>query len=276
MAWFGIAMQGIERRLWCDARTPGVVHAAAGVVLGAASGALLGSVPAVVALTVAGRELRRVAAGIEQHVVAGDLQAARAALPALVGRDPRALDASGISAAVIESLAENTVDAVVAPAFWGLVAGAPGAAAYRAVNTMDAMVGHRGERYGRYGWAAARLDDLANLVPARLYAVLVALARPGRAGDVVRLVRRDAAAHPSPNAGVAETAMAAVLGRELGGPLRYGIRAEDRPRLGEGPRPDPGDIDRAVQAGDRAELTLGTVLVLVWALDRAVSRRGNR
>lgn len=276
MAWFGIAMQGIERRLWCDARMPGVVHAAAGVALGAASGALLGSVPAVVALTVAGRELRRVAAGIEQHVVAGDLQAARAALPALVGRDPRALDASGISAAVIESLAENTVDAVVAPAFWGLVAGAPGAAAYRAVNTMDAMVGHRGERYGRYGWAAARLDDLANLVPARLYAVLVALARPGRAGDVVRLVRRDAAAHPSPNAGVAETAMAAVLGRELGGPLRYGIRAEDRPRLGEGPRPDPGDIDRAVQAGDRAELTLGTVLVLVWALDRAVSRRGNR
>lgn len=276
MAWFGIAMQGIERRLWCDARTPGVVHAAAGVVLGAASGALLGSVPAVVALTVAGRELRRVAAGIEQHVVAGDLQAARAALPALVGRDPRALDASGISAAVIESLAENTVDAVVAPAFWGLVAGAPGAAAYRAVNTMDAMVGHRGERYGRYGWAAARLDDLANLVPARLYAVLVALTRPGRAGDVARLVRRDAAAHPSPNAGVAETAMAAVLGRELGGPLRYGIRAEDRPRLGEGPRPDPGDIDRAVQAGDRAELTLGTVLVLVWALDRAVSRRGNR
>src|SRR5690606_15478706 len=142
----------------------------------------------------------------------------REALPALVGRDPTHLDASEISAAVIESLAENTVDAVIAPAFWGLIAGAPGAWSYRAVNTMDAMVGHRSDRYLRFGWSSARLDDLANLVPARLTAALVMLCRPRQTRAVTTAVRRDGRKHPSPNAGVAEAAFAAALGVQLGGP----------------------------------------------------------
>lgn len=268
VVWFGSAMLQVERRLWADARWPGVLHTVVGVGLGVVAGALARSVTASVSVTVAGRELRRVAAAIEARAVGGDLESARAALPCLVGRDPSALDASGVAAAVIESLAENTVDAVVAPVFWALLAGAPGATAYRAVNTMDAMVGHRGERYGRYGWPSARLDDLATYVPARLFAGLVMLCRPRRAGAVLRLVRRDAAAHPSPNAGVAETAVAAALRCELGGPLRYGSHAEDRPHLGEGPRPCPLDIRAAISLTDDTERAALGLLLLLWLLDR--------
>lgn len=273
VALFGTGMQHVENRLWRDARGPGVLHAAVGVGLGVAAGGLVRSTAVAVGCCVAGRELRRVAAGLERRLVAGDLEGARAELPSLVGRDPAQLDTSGISAAVVESLAENTVDAVVAPVFWALVAGAPGACAYRAVNTMDAMVGHRSERYRRYGWAAARTDDVANYVPARLFAALVVVVRPASAGRVLRLVRRDAPAHPSPNAGVAETAVAAVLGRELGGPLRYGTLAEDRPRLGEGPRPLADDVTAAVRLTDHTERALAAGLFLLWCLDR---RRDTR
>ena len=184
-----------------------------------------------------------------------------------MGRDPSELDASGITAAVIESLAENSVDAVIAPAFWAAVAGAPGAAAYRAVNTMDAMVGRRDDRYGNFGWAAARLDDAANYVPARIFAGLVVVLCPHRAGEIIAAVRRDAPSHPSPNAGVAEAALAAALGRELGGPLRYGTVSEDRPLLGDGPRPNPEDVPTAVRIADRVEWAAVTLLGLIWILD---------
>lgn len=269
VAWFGSAMGQVEHRLWADARPRGVLHTAVGVGLGVTAGVLTRSTTTAVAVCVAGRELRRVAGRIETQAVAGDLEAARGELPALVGRDASALDASGIAAAVVESLAENTVDAVIGPVFWALVAGAPGATAYRAVNTMDAMVGHRGERYGRYGWAAARLDDVAGYLPARVFVALVAVCRPRAARDVARLVRRDAGAHPSPNAGVAETAVAAALGRELGGPLRYGALAQDRPRLGAGPRPRPQDITAARELTDHTERAAVVLLLLIWLLDRA-------
>ncbi|MEL6980922.1 MAG: adenosylcobinamide-phosphate synthase CbiB [Actinomycetota bacterium] len=262
VAWFGTAMGRVERRLWADRRHRGVAHAATGVTIGWVAGALLRSTAVAVAISAAGRSLRATAAGVGQTLEADDLEGARHQLRALVGRDPSELDASGISAAVIESVAENSVDAVVAPVFWAVVAGAPGALAYRAVNTMDAMVGHRSDRYLRYGWAAARLDDVANYLPARLFAALVIAAGPGRTGEVVRLVRRDARAHPSPNAGVAETAMAASLGIELGGPLQYGDRQENRPRLGDGPRPGPADIGRGVAVADRAEKALAGALLL--------------
>lgn len=271
VAWFGTAMQHVERRLWHDARGPGVLHAAIGLGLGVAGGFLVRSTAACVALAVAGRELRRVAVAIQGHLLDGDVDSARAALPCLVGRDPSQLDTSGVAAAVVESLAENTVDAVIAPVFWAVLGGAPGTAAYRAVNTMDAMVGHRSERYGRYGWACARMDDLATYVPARTFAGLVILCRPRTTRAVLRLVRRDAGAHPSPNAGVAETAVAAALGRELGGPLRYGTRSEDRPRLGAGPRPQPADITAAISLTDHTERVAIALLLLVWVLDR---RRG--
>jgi adenosylcobinamide-phosphate synthase len=164
---------------------------------------------------------------------------------------------------VVESVAENTVDAIVAPALWAAAAGAPGVLAHRAVNTMDAMVGHRSARYERYGWAAARLDDAMAWVPARATAALVAAVRPSAAGEIWRTVRRDAPAHPSPNAGVAEAAFAAALGIQLGGLVRYGERVEDRPRLGEGRAVEAADIDRAVRLSDDVTLALTGALAAV-------------
>lgn len=257
VARFGTVMTAVEEVLWADDRRAGVRYAVAGAALGAVGGRLLGSTTAAVSVTTAGRQLRDVAAGIGAHLEAGDLEAARAALPSLVGRDPTDLDESGVAAAVIESVAENMVDAVYAPALWAFAGGAAGTGCYRALNTMDAMVGHRSERYERFGWAAARADDLANLVPARLLALCtVALAPSERRAATVRAIRDDAPAHPSPNAGVAEAAFAGALGVSLGGPLRYGDRVEDRPTLGSGDRPVAADIARAVRLAERAELVL--------------------
>ncbi len=260
VAAFGSLMERVERALYADDRSSGCAYTATGVAVGAGAG-LLARTPAIaVATTSAGRELRMAAARVRDELRAGDLPRARALLPALVGRDPATLDTSGIAAAVVESLAENSVDAVVAPAFWGVAGGAPGTGAYRAVNTMDAMVGHRSPRYTRFGWSAARLDDLANFVPARLTALLVALVRPRRARHVARAVLTQAGAHPSPNAGVAEAAFAGALGVELGGTLRYGERLEDRPRLGAGPRPEARDIDRAIALTSHVDLALVALL----------------
>jgi adenosylcobinamide-phosphate synthase len=193
-------------------------------------------------------------------------------LPALVGRDPSELGPSGVAAAVVESVAENSVDAVVAPVMWAVAAGASGALGYRAVNTMDAMVGHRSARYVQFGTWSARADDVANYLPARMTAALVAVARVQRARHVLRAVRNDARAHPSPNAGVAEAAFAAALGVQLGGTLRYGERIEHRPTLGSGPRPQPADIVRAVRLADDVEWLLVGALATI-AITRAASGR---
>ncbi len=274
VAWFGTGMQAVEERLLADRRASGIVHAAVGVAIGWVAGRAIRSTAVAVGIACAGRTLRATADRVGGALAADELDRARRELPSLVGRDPSDLDASGISAAVIESVAENSVDAVVAPVFWAVVAGAPGALAYRAVNTMDAMVGHRCERYGNYGWAAARLDDAANLVPARCFALVVAVVEPRRAGAVIDRIRRDAGAHPSPNAGVAETAVAAALGVELGGPLRYGTRLEQRPTLGDGPRPQPADVPAAISLADRAEWCLVGLLGLMAVVGRlpAVAR----
>lgn len=272
VAWFGTAMMAVEQRMWADRRAPGVLHTAIGLGLGAGAGRAVRSTTAVLTVAVAGRELDRAALRVDERLRAGDIDGARREVIALVGRDPSALDASGLAAAVIESLAENSVDAVVAPVVWAVAAGAPGAGAYRAINTMDAMVGHRSDRYRRYGWASARLDDVANLVPARVFALLVAAARPGRAGAVARTVGADAHRHPSPNAGVAEAAVAGSLGLELGGPLRYGERVEERPRLGAGRRPQPEDIAEAVHLVRRTRLLAGA-LGMALAVVRLPSSR---
>jgi adenosylcobinamide-phosphate synthase len=179
-----------------------------------------------------------------------DLGGARAALPALAGRDPSALDEPELLRATVESVAENTADAAVAPLFWGAVAGLPGLLGYRAVNTLDAMVGHRSLRYERFGWASARLDDVANWLPARLTAALIVACAPvagGSAVDALRTWWRDGAAHPSPNAGRCEAAMAGAIGVRLGGRNVYGRVVEERPFLGDGPRPGTADITRAVR-----------------------------
>lgn len=271
VAGFGALMQQVERRVYRDDRAAGAAYAAIGLLVGTAAGAVVRKPTAAVAITAAGRQLRRVAGDVGAALAVGDLDGARERMPALVGRDPTGLDASGLAAATIESVAENTVDAVVAPVLYAVVAGAPGAFAYRAVNTMDAMVGHRNERYERFGWASARLDDVANYVPARLTALLVAAMRPARARDVLHAVATQARAHPSPNAGVAEAAFAAALGVELGGPLRYGDRDEVRPRLGTGARPQPSDVPHAIALASHVELALSAGLAVA-----SVARRRRR
>ncbi|WP_181806848.1 CobD/CbiB family cobalamin biosynthesis protein, partial [Streptomyces shenzhenensis] len=165
--------------------------------------------------------------------------------------DPQALDADGIARAVVESVAENTSDAVVGALVWGAVGGVPGLLGFRAVNTLDAMVGHKSARYRRYGWASARLDDVAGWPGARLTAVLAAVSG-GDPEGAVRAWRADAAKHPSPNAGPVEASFAGALGVRLGGTLSYGGRVEHRPVLnGEGRAVEVGDIDRAVRLSRR-------------------------
>jgi adenosylcobinamide-phosphate synthase len=195
---------------------------------------------------------------------AGDLDGARRRLSHLCGRDPSGLDAAGLARATVESVAENTSDAVVGPLVWGAVAGVPGLLAYRAVNTLDAMVGHRSSRYARFGWAAARTDDLANLLPARLAAGLAVACAPlvgGRRQEALRAWRRDGGKHPSPNAGPVEAAFAGALGRTLGGRLSYAGRVEDRPLMGDGPAPEVADIARAARLS--AAVTVSAALVTV-------------
>jgi len=252
VAAYGAAMSRIERRAYADRRSAGAAYATAGVGLAAALGHLAGRRrrPATAVATwvvVAGRGLALAARDVALSLQQGDLVGARLSLPALVGRDPDGLDAAEIARAVVESVAENTVDAIVAPAMWAAMCGPAGALGYRAVNTLDAMVGHRCPRYQRFGWASARLDDLAGWVPARLTAVFVAAVRPAAAGSVWATVRRDAPAHPSPNAGVAEAAFAAALGVGLGGTSSYGRAVEHRPHLGTGRPASPQDIERAVR-----------------------------
>jgi adenosylcobinamide-phosphate synthase len=263
---FGLVMSGLERRLHRDERGPGLVHALAGLTLGLGAGVVVRSTALATTSAVAGRALAAAAAEVEAPLAAGDLEKARAQLPALVGRDPAGLGADAIARAVVESVAENTVDAVVAPALWGAAFGAPGALAYRAVNTLDSMVGHRSPRYANYGWASARLDDVCSWVPARATALLVAMVRPRAAGAVWTAVRTQAPAHPSPNAGVAEAAFAAALGVRLGGTNRYGERHEERVGLGFGRAPDSADIDDAVRLSRDVGTTLAVALAAVGAL----------
>jgi adenosylcobinamide-phosphate synthase len=267
----GRALDATERALYRDRRAAGVLHAASGVAMGAGAGTVLSSTALATYVAVAGRGLRDAARAVDGALADGDIERARSLIPALVGRDPSAMDAKELCRAAVESVAENTVDAVVAPAFWGALLGAPGALGYRAVNTMDSMVGHRSSRYARYGWASARLDDAAGWLPARATAALVAAVRPRAAGAIWRACR-DAPRHPSPNAGVAESAFAAALGLRLGGENRYGDRVEVRPSLGDGRPPERHDIGRAVRlAGD-----VGLALTCGLAALGAVQHRRRR
>lgn len=266
VALFGRTMTGIESLLYRDRRLAGVVFALTGTALGAAAGVAVRSTAVATTMAVAGHSLADTATGIGRALDTGDLDRARALLPSLVGRDPTGLDENEVARAVVESVAENTVDAVVAPALWAALAGVPGALAHRAVNTLDAMVGHRSDRYVNFGWASARLDDAMAWLPARLTAVLVALVRPAAARSVAHAVYRQAPAHPSPNAGVAEAAFAAALGLRLGGENRYGDRVELRPPLGDGVAAEPPDIHRAVRLSQDVGSGMAAGLVAVGSL----------
>lgn len=267
VAGFGRAAAALERRLYTSSVPRGALYTGLLVGGGVALGALLDRrrsrlpITAVAAWAVlGGRSLEREAAAVGALLENGDLAAARRRLTHLVGRDTSELSAEEIARAVVESVAENTSDAVVAPLFWGGIAGVPGLVGYRAINTLDAMVGHRGGRYERFGKPSARLDDAANLIPARLAAVLTVPLGPDRR-EAWRAWRRDAATHPSPNAGPVEAAFAGALGIRLGGTNVYGDRTEHRALLGDGRVVHAADIGRATALARR----VGVAAALVGA-----------
>ncbi|MFF1487180.1 cobalamin biosynthesis protein [Streptomyces sp. NPDC058319] len=296
VAVFGRAAGAVERVLWHDHRGWGALHTAVcaggAVALGAAA-ARAARAPraprfrftASVLLTgaatwavVGGTSLAREARAVGRALESGDIEAARARLPHLCGRDPQALDAAQIARAVVESVAENTSDAVVGALVWGAVAGVPGLLGFRAVNTLDAMVGHKSPRHRRFGWASARLDDLAGWPGARLTAVL-ATAAGGDPRGAVRAWRADAGRHPSPNAGPVEASFAGALGVRLGGTLSYAGRVEHRPVLnGAAERAvQAGDIDRAVRLSRRVSwLALGTCAAVKLLCGRRDRRTKGR
>ncbi len=211
------------------------------------------------------RSLHDHVAAVVLPLATGDLPGARRAVAAIVGRDPEQLDTAGVARAAMESLAENASDGIVAPLFWGVILGLPGIVAYKAINTLDSMIGHRTERYEHFGWFAARLDDWVNLVPARLTGLLFA-AVSGRFGAAFATMRRDARHHRSPNAGWPEAAMAGALGVRLSGPRIYEDRIAQEPWINPGaPDPTAADLDRGLSLYLRAMIALGLgLVVLAW------------
>jgi adenosylcobinamide-phosphate synthase len=193
---------------------------------------------------VALRSLHEHVAAVARPLHAGDVEGARRAVSMIVGRDPTRLDEAGIARAAIESLAENTSDGVVAPIFWGVLLGLPGIVGYKAINTLDSMIGHRDARHAAFGWAAARIDDIANFVPARLTGLLFALVSSGLA-DALRCMGRDARHHRSINAGWPEAAVAGALSVRLCGPRVYHGELAKEPWLNEEAR-DPVGLDVAL------------------------------
>ncbi|BBY42059.1 cobalamin biosynthesis protein [Mycolicibacterium celeriflavum] len=288
VAVFGSAAAALEQRTYADARSAGVLHTAALLgalaVLGMAADHVArrrGAVPvavttaATVFVALGGTSLARAGNQMARQLDSGDVAAARRLLPALCGRDPAVLDEAGLTRAAVESVAENTSDAHVAPLLWAALGGVPAVLVYRGANTLDAMIGHRSARYLRFGWAAACFDDVANYLAARATAVLVAACAPVVGGSPVaalRAWRRDAGRHPSPNAGVAEAAFAGALGVRIGGPTRYADRMEIRPTLGDGPPPRVADLRRAVRLSRAVQIAAaGAALAL-----SAVGRNGRR
>ena len=284
VAGFGRLATALERVTYADARRAGAWHTAllvgGTVAVGVVTERSARGRPVLHATTTAaatwtvlgGTSLGREARAVHGLLAADDLAGARRRLTHLVGRDPSTLDARGVARAVVESVAENTSDAVVAPLLLGAVAGVPGLLGYRAANTLDAMVGHRTRRLERFGWASARLDDALNLPGARLAGALTVVLAADRRG-AVRSWRRDAAAHPSPNAGVVEASFAGALGLRLGGTTTYASGVEERPTLGDGRDPGPADIVRATRLAGRVQLGAGLVSAAIALRPRLPRRR---
>lgn len=295
VAGFGRAAAALERRLYADSTARGVLFA--GALVGGTAVAGVAAVRALpgpdswvrrVGLTAAatwavlggtslGREGDRMAGYLER----GDIESARGRLSYLCARDPSELDAAALARATVESIAENTSDAAVAPLLWGAAGGVPGLLAYRAINTLDAMVGYRNPRYANFGRAAARLDDAANWIPARVTGLLAAACAPpapdGAAAARRRAyttLRRDGGAHPSPNAGRPEAAFAGALGVRLGGANNYHGRVERRPELGDGRAPEALDIRRAVRLSRTVTWTAAGVAAVLAAGGGRVVRCG--
>ncbi|HEY9335010.1 MAG TPA: cobalamin biosynthesis protein [Kribbella sp.] len=274
VAGFGRAAARMEKQLYADSRRRGTGYTA--VLVGGT--AILGlaveratrkhpilhtAATAAATWTVLGaRSLEREAETMAGLLEEKDIPGARDRLSHLCARDATDLEADELARATVESIAENTSDACVAPLLWGGALGIPGLLGYRAANTLDAMVGYKSPKYLNFGWASARLDDVLNLLPARACAALTGLAA-GRVQDTVRVWRRDAPKHPSPNAGPVEAAFAGALGLTLGGTNSYGSYSEDRGTLGDGPAPTVADVRRTAELARRvgiAAVCLAAVL----------------
>jgi len=288
VTWMGALIGLLDRALNRDEfdadrrRLNGILAAAlnvaASVLVAAAVGSLAGLAgpiagPCLVAIVgstlLAARSLHVHVAAVADAMRQGGLEAGRLAVGQIVGRNPAHLDAAGVCRAAIESLAESFSDGVTAPLFWMAVFGLPGAAAYKAINTADSMIGHKTPRYLAFGWASARLDDLVNLPASRLTAwaiVIAALADDGAsAAAAIRAIDRDARHHKSPNAGWPEAAMAGALGLRLNGPKVYGDTRIEDAWMGDGrAEVNAYDIDRALRLYRRAVLLIAAVLGLVW------------
>jgi len=282
VTWIGTLIEELDRVLNRDGADPGS-RRAAGIMAILVIIAIVGSVAFLVERTlfklpfglfttallastlIAQRSLHRHVADVATALDIGDVATARAAVSHIVGRDTEALDAAGVARAAIESLAENFSDAIVAPVVWLAVAGLPGGALYKAINTADSMIGHHTPRHQAFGWAAARLDDLVNLPASRLSALLfiaaAALRRDASATEAWRSVWFDAARHRSPNAGYPEAAMAGALGLSLAGARVYGgVRIEDAPMGGGRWDANAADIRRALALYRYADAILIAVL----------------
>ncbi|SMX34872.1 adenosylcobinamide-phosphate synthase CbiB [Actibacterium lipolyticum] len=211
---------------------------------------------------VATRSMHEHVAAVARPLIAGDLSTARQAVAMIVGRNPSELDEPAVARAALESLAENTSDGIVAPVFWGALLGLPGIAAYKAINTLDSMIGHRTPRHEAFGWASARIDDVVNLIPARLTGLLFAAAS-ARPVTALKSMWRDAHQHRSPNAGWPESAMAGALRVRLSGPRVYDGHVADEPWVNAPmPDPTPSDLKRGLALYVRAMLALCTLLAL--------------
>jgi adenosylcobinamide-phosphate synthase len=286
VAWIGWLIAALDRRLNHDgdsfARRKALGVLALAVVMLACGGvalkldAALRLLPGhpltsgvIASVLIAQNSLHAHVARVRKAFVRGGLAAARRAVSMIVGRDPESLDEAGVCRAAIETTAENFSDGIVAPAFWFAVLGLPGLVLYKAINTADSMIGHRSARHEAFGWAAARLDDAVNLVPARLAGLLLALAAPLAGGSVraaLSVMMRDARLHRSPNAGWPEAAMAGGLGLALAGPRRYGARLVDDPFLNPEGRTGamPDDIGRALRVLAGACALQFALLAALW------------
>ena len=277
VTWLGALISGLDRilnagspraRFWTGCTTILLVVMAAALPALAIQmmlpstpvGTLIGAVLAWPLIAV--RSMHDHVLAVAQPLMRGDMAAARHAVSMIVGRDPSQLDAAGVARAGTESLAENTSDGIVAPVFWGVIAGLPGIAAYKAINTLDSMIGHRTSQYEHFGKASARIDDLVNLLPARLCGLVFALASGRRAPQAFGVMWRDAHQHRSPNAGWPESAMAGALQIRLSGPRVYGDRIAPEPWLNEGADdPQPTDLFRALSLYRRAMALMALVLL---------------
>ena len=281
VSWLGHFIDSLDRR-WNHEENTETLRRTAGIVTAVAVTGVTAAIAAVVQLLLpsgwagivltgvvawpflAPRSLFEHVAAVHRPLTEGDLASARAAVAMIVGRDTSHLDEAGIARAALESLGENTSDGVVAPLFWGVLLGLPGLAAYKAINTLDSMIGHRTERHEAFGWASAKIDDIANFIPARLTGVVFAMVS-GRPRTAMICMMRDAGKHRSPNAGWPEAALAGGLDVRLSGPRDYGGQSSREPWLnGTGRDPAAGDIKLGLQLYTLAMLVCGAALILVF------------